>query len=59
MASSEFGMSEYSAALVKKFQGNGWALTCSPESQRALSASSGETPLWLPNGEKAVEALAL
>jgi hypothetical protein len=41
MASSEFGMSERNAALVKKFQGNGWALTCSPETQRALSAIIG------------------
>jgi hypothetical protein len=41
MASSEFGMSERNAALVRKFQGNGWALTCSPESKSSLSAIIG------------------
>ena len=41
MASSQFGMSERHAALVKKFQGNGWAVTCSPTSQRELSAIIG------------------
>lgn len=41
MASSEFGMSEHNAALVRRFQGNGWALTCSPESHRELSAIIG------------------
>src|SRR5438552_5149738 len=39
MASSEFGMSERNAALVRKFQGNGWAVTCSPTSQSELSAT--------------------
>jgi hypothetical protein len=41
MASSQFGMSERNAALVKKFQGNGWAVTCSTSSQRELSATIG------------------
>ena len=41
MATSQFGMSERNAALVKKFQGNGWAVTCSPTSQRELSAIIG------------------
>lgn len=41
MASSEFGMSEHNAALVRRFQGNGWALTCSPESHRELSTIIG------------------
>lgn len=38
MASSEFGMSEHNAALLRKFQGNGWAVTCVPASQNELSA---------------------
>jgi hypothetical protein len=42
MASSEFGMSEHDAALLKKFQGNGWALTCSPASQNELSSIIGD-----------------
>ena len=37
----EFGMSEHNAALVRRFQGNGWALTCSPESHREVSAIIG------------------
>lgn len=41
MASSQFGISERNATLVKKFQGNGWAVTCSPTSQRELSAIIG------------------
>ena len=41
MASSEFGMSERNSALVRKFQGNGWTVTCSPTSQSALSAITG------------------
>lgn len=41
MASSEFGMSERNATLLKKFQGNGWAVTCSPTSQNELSAIIG------------------
>jgi hypothetical protein len=42
MASSEFGMSEHNAALLRKFQGNGWTLTCSPASQSELSAIIGD-----------------
>lgn len=41
MASSEFGMSERNVALLRKFQGNGWAVTCSPTSQGELSAIIG------------------
>ena len=41
MAFSEFGMSERNASLLRKFQGNGWAVTCSPTSQRELSATIG------------------
>lgn len=42
MASSEFNMSEHHAAVLKKFQGNGWTLTCSPGSESELSAMFGE-----------------
>ena len=42
MASSEFNMSEHHAALFKKFQGNGWTLTCSPGRESELSAMFGE-----------------
>jgi len=42
MASSEFGMSEHNAALVRRFQGNGWTLTCSLASQSELSTIIGE-----------------
>jgi hypothetical protein len=38
MTHSDFASSEHNKALFKKFQGNGWALTCSLESQRKLSA---------------------
>ncbi len=41
MASSEFGMSERNSTLVRKFQGNGWTVTCSATSQGALSAATG------------------
>jgi len=38
MTSSGFALSAHNSDLVKKFQGNGWALTCSPASQSELSA---------------------
>jgi hypothetical protein len=38
MASSDSGMTARNSALLKKFQGNGWAVSCSPESQKELSA---------------------
>ena len=38
MTSSDFGMTAHNSALLKKFQGNGWAVSCSPESQKELSA---------------------
>ena len=37
LPTSDFGMSERNAALLRKFQGNGWAVTCSPTSQSELS----------------------
>jgi len=42
MASSEFDMSKNKDALLRKFQGNGWALTCSVKSQKEISAILGE-----------------
>jgi hypothetical protein len=42
MTSSGFGMSDHKGALLKKFQGNGWALTYSPASQNELSAIIGD-----------------
>jgi hypothetical protein len=42
MGTSQFDLSEHDAALLKKFQGNGWALTCSEKSQKELSAILGE-----------------
>src|ERR1700733_6265468 len=38
MTSSGFALSAHNSDLVKKFQGNGWTLTCSPASQNELSA---------------------
>jgi hypothetical protein len=42
MGTSQFGLSERDAALFKKFQGNGWTLTCSEELQKELSAVLGD-----------------
>src|SRR6266853_4267444 len=42
MASSSIGMSENDNALFQKFQGNGWALTCSAESQKEICAILGD-----------------
>ena len=59
MASSEFGVSERNAALLKKFQGNGWALTCSPESQSELSAIIGQEIGTVKEGSEAPDAAEL
>lgn len=53
MASSEFGMSEHNAALLKKFRGNGWALTCSTASQDELSAILGNAATVAEDESKA------
>jgi hypothetical protein len=42
MASSDSGMSEYNNALLKKFQGNGWRLTYSADSQKEIAAILGD-----------------
>ena len=41
MAFSPLGMSAQNAALLKKFEGNGWAVTCSAASQGPVSAMLG------------------
>jgi hypothetical protein len=38
MTFSDSGMTAHNSALLRKFQGNGWAVSCSPESQKELSA---------------------
>src|SRR5690349_18614102 len=38
MTLSDSGMTAHNSALLKKFQGNGWAVSCCPESQKELSA---------------------
>jgi hypothetical protein len=35
-------MSEHNAALLKKFEGKGWALTCSSASENELSSIIGD-----------------
>jgi len=52
-------MSERNAALLKKFQGNGWALTCSPESQSELSAIIGQEIGTVKEGSEAPDAAEL
>jgi hypothetical protein len=42
MASSNVGMSEHNNSLFQKFQGNGWALTCSAKSQKEICAILGD-----------------
>jgi len=55
MASSEFGMTERNVTLFKKFQGNGWAVTCSPTSQREISAITDLAPTVVKKPNKAPE----
>src|SRR5882724_10396304 len=42
MTSSGFSISTHNSALVTKFKGNGWALTCSTASQNELAAILGD-----------------
>lgn len=59
MASSQFSMSEHRAALLKKFQGNGWALTCSPSSESEFSAILGDAVSALKKGDANAPTLDL
>jgi hypothetical protein len=42
MTSSGFALSAHNSDLIRKFQGNGWALTCSTASQNELSEILGD-----------------